>query len=821
MFKRIKNMSRKIFSRKFILGFFGAMVFISFLNAFDLLPVSLEKIMGVPEAFAVNETKETNVLQKMGEMFSALLLAAYMLFFPILSLIGMLMENDFVMGGDMQNTLNEVWKIIRDFANVIFVFILLIVAFVNVVGLGDAVAQYEMKKMVPRIIAALILVNFTFFFSKVAIDGANILTAAIYSIPSDSDIAKARKGVTDVNTIYSYDCDLERYKQGKEWVKTEKINSSSFKDGEYNGGNSYIESGSIKGKEMNFEVDRKKLAEDQVVCFFVLAPSDYGPDGGGTGTKFVASQIPYVMATSFSGIVDINKVADGVNSGVTLTINSFFQLFMFLVLFFAFLALLVALVVRVVMLWVLVILSPLVVIQKLILSGSSFGGDFDAFDAFIKYLLIPVKVAVVMMIGLVMVTTIPKFFESEQKLQTLENRAQTSTMADDKMNKINIGKDPSTLQFMMFWIMSVGILWVGVFWSFKGTKAEGFTEPIKKAGQWVMKSPQYAKIPGTGGMSVAGLGRLKSNFKNHFMEMNVNEPADALSKKLGFGDNSSRNTVHKFLDKSKSSGKDKAGVMRDLKVKIENDRNFAKTFAGMSGQDIKENFTKEHGFDQSIVKKLATDQKDYGAWERLGKAMGVSGFGGTVETAHKNADNPTSGNNEANVDRNIGNQVQQSINKSRTENEDNDQSERRMLGAFLAGLTNRYQDGNNIEADDQDVKQLHEAISRLSDQVEASKISGTMEDAVNDIDRHTEGASKDRALIEMSKALIGVMKEQKKKEGLDDSAIGEINANGVSIKEAEKQFKDKDFDAENFDFKGFITALSEQVAEKEKTDNES
>lgn len=52
----------------------------------------------------------------------------------VLSYVGKLMQNEFIFdGGSMEKMLNNIWVLMRDIVNVVFVLVLLFVAFINVV----------------------------------------------------------------------------------------------------------------------------------------------------------------------------------------------------------------------------------------------------------------------------------------------------------------------------------------------------------------------------------------------------------------------------------------------------------------------------------------------------------------------------------------------------------------------------------------------------------------------------------------------------------------------------------------------------------------
>lgn len=74
------------------------------------------------------------------------------------------------------SSINTTWRIIRDLANMSFIFILLYEGIRMVLGLGGA----GIKKVVSGIVMAAILINFSLFFTKVIIDASNIVALGFY-----------------------------------------------------------------------------------------------------------------------------------------------------------------------------------------------------------------------------------------------------------------------------------------------------------------------------------------------------------------------------------------------------------------------------------------------------------------------------------------------------------------------------------------------------------------------------------------------------------------------------------------------------------------
>lgn len=73
-----------------------------------------------------------------------------------------------------------VWNVMKDFANVLFVLVFLFIIFGNLFSFQ--VDSYTVKKMLPRLIAAAILVQFSFFLGLIAVDLSNVIGHGILTL---------------------------------------------------------------------------------------------------------------------------------------------------------------------------------------------------------------------------------------------------------------------------------------------------------------------------------------------------------------------------------------------------------------------------------------------------------------------------------------------------------------------------------------------------------------------------------------------------------------------------------------------------------------
>lgn len=68
----------------------------------------------------------------------------------------------------------DTWVVVRDFSNMLFIFILLYTGVQTILGLGN------WRSTVLRVIIMALLINFSLFFTRVVIDAGNILAVGVY-----------------------------------------------------------------------------------------------------------------------------------------------------------------------------------------------------------------------------------------------------------------------------------------------------------------------------------------------------------------------------------------------------------------------------------------------------------------------------------------------------------------------------------------------------------------------------------------------------------------------------------------------------------------
>ena len=80
---------------------------------------------------------------------------------------------------DTDNGMHQAWKIALGFANALFIVVFLVIIYAHITSYG--ISNYEIKKMIPKLIIVAILVNVSYYICAVAIDLSNILGNSVQS----------------------------------------------------------------------------------------------------------------------------------------------------------------------------------------------------------------------------------------------------------------------------------------------------------------------------------------------------------------------------------------------------------------------------------------------------------------------------------------------------------------------------------------------------------------------------------------------------------------------------------------------------------------
>ena len=125
------------------------------------------------------------VLCSAGDLIANALKAMYEQFIePALQIRSVLLAREDSEGNQMGTYL--VWGTFRDLANICFVVYLLVIIFSQLTGVG--IDNYGIKKTLPRLIVAAILINLSYLICQLAVDFSNILGASLYQFLRNIEI---------------------------------------------------------------------------------------------------------------------------------------------------------------------------------------------------------------------------------------------------------------------------------------------------------------------------------------------------------------------------------------------------------------------------------------------------------------------------------------------------------------------------------------------------------------------------------------------------------------------------------------------------------
>ncbi|MDO8468299.1 MAG: hypothetical protein Q7S29_00890 [Candidatus Peribacter sp.] len=420
---------------------------------------------------------------------------AHFLIYILTAICGMLLDPSFINlrtdGQSMGATLLKIWQISRNITNILLAFMLIIGAILTVVfAEGGYVQKYAVK-----FVLAVVLVNFSWFFPRVVLDLANILTATVYSIPSAINtpcVAYDKTGKVDpggckVVTDYAFfqkgpglppgmtSCPVFFDKKDRIiCIKEERLD---------NGANT---PNAIMGA-LVYNHARFKYFEQ------VVKPPAAGPGGGAN---------PLAGPATLSNLPQL----------LIFTLLMSMMLFFSFALLFPLLALTLVLLIRIPIIWITVAFMPFMFIG--FVAGDS--GALKAFNPmeiwnkFLHAAFIPVVSAIPFSIGFIMINV-------AASAPPPDNAALTRQMG--------IPMIPGVANlWQLIWVgMAIAVVWMGAKAAFKiDALFEKFAAPIMSAGgsmgKLMMKLPLLLPLPLPGGATPLGALRVAANPEQAFID---------------------------------------------------------------------------------------------------------------------------------------------------------------------------------------------------------------------------------------------------------------------------------------------------------------
>ncbi len=517
-----------------------------------------EKIQCTKDGIAdLSEQASTKLVENIG-IIQIIVNVLSRILWPVLAMIGGLMDNSLLFGNGMEARLREIWIVVRNLVNIFFVLVLVGIALYNVLGLGEDGGNYSVKAALPKIVIALIAINFSFLAIKVFLDVVNVMTTAVFALPQQVDEqladitltteqqqllcgkitqvdAKELSGATiatlgEAKTaeIYRKVAAMETFKDSFDPPLGDKLSSlkpseieARLKQGELD----KFKQAVAKEQRMAFCDPELKLTNTGQAYF-----SKYGQQNAAFAMALSMGKITLYDTVIFENLTSIGN-AKAIEK---ITMSLILSIVLYVVYAASFLALLIVLLGRLVFLWISIAISPvlLLLMASPELKGvSSKLGELP--DQFIKNAIAPLIIGFVMSIGWIMNRT----------LQNVNSFGENPVLGGiDPTGGLPIA-GLNTLQDVLVAAITVAIVWVGVFAAADNTIASGVTTWIKDkvagAGKFIatvpLKHAPLFPVKVAGGQvdaSVGELGAALSQKMNELDSMNSPKSRDNINSLL-------------------------------------------------------------------------------------------------------------------------------------------------------------------------------------------------------------------------------------------------------------------------------------------------
>jgi hypothetical protein len=422
-----------------------------------------------------------------------------MAFYPLINWvtiqIGAFLGNDWIYGGAMGAMLKKIWVTSRNIVNIIMVLYLLYMALAQLIPTNNE--NTSLKKMLPRFILIMIAVNFTWLMMKVALDAANVATNVVFSLPSAMSDATA--GLPNNCTIKTDGSEATGSCMATEFYvgngsKVMNYDAAFCEGKEFKKKITDIKGGADSGSDPMTKV----LKNSTTICWKQMDLKKYNQN---TASMFLTLSMGKVQNLNLAHLKLGEANSNKFNDILRLLVSVIFSLVLMIVYLIAFLALFIALIFRTAILWLFVGFGPFVLFVSLIefKAVEKVKGKFG-FDAFFKWAFTPVAVAAVWTVGFIMVTAGQTMVTTGLKEIGTWQIQSAQNLLD--ANSLFMGMEG--LQGLIWFIMTVAIIWMGTFSVLEGLDVVGpwlkkYADKGKAAASALAQSPLYIPIAPLGG----------------------------------------------------------------------------------------------------------------------------------------------------------------------------------------------------------------------------------------------------------------------------------------------------------------------------------
>ena len=579
-------------------------------------------------ADALEKAVDNNLGQETLQKFLAIILAIEKtinkLLWPILTIIGGLINNDILFSSGMSERLYDIWVPIRNIVNILFVLALVGLALYNILGINSENSQYSIKAMLPKLIAGIIVVNFSFLGMKVFLDGINVLTTAIFAIPNQ--VSQGLAPGSNAGTILNNSDDSVSTNAREHFCKQlYSENGSNLKPEDFSnnvdnliymrlGDKYHIPARDVKkikayipdlkaDVQNAFNADLNILRQAGAYCKFDGQKLILSDSGLAFFNQYGANNAALAMAISMGKMLFVQDISSNLskNTYESFAINTIFSLLLYIVYATSFIVLFAVLVARLIIMWLGIAFSPIIALGIVVPVVKEKFKTGELTTKFVEHAIAPIIIGMTMTVGWIMLNALQNTLGSD-----------TSSLLSAKDALIPGVPIPGleTLQGLLVCLATVAVVWVGVFAGAEKTIANKFTNVIKeqleRAGKFVAKAPfkytpwipvQIQGKEGTGKFSLNQVLRAKDNLINSIENPeNINKLSDALGITRGADEKTLTSlssaddiasTFGRIQDPGKISGKNGKAILEKFKEGTDAYRNLVETSRDSSNLEKK------------------------------------------------------------------------------------------------------------------------------------------------------------------------------------------------------------------------------------------
>lgn len=412
----------------------------NFLRLKNILPAAITAFIislfvgGDFVAFAqanVNNTGDP-ALKGFGQLLSVFINILLFIAMKMMELGGKVMGTEWITGDEPMQTIKPMWVIVRNLTNVGFVVVLVFLAFSNLFSSFGEGGNWTIKDKLPKVIIALVAINFSLLGFKVVIDAVNVGTVTILSITDTTHKALDAQTVNDL---------LNEYKINEDGDKCASESSDCLSFTQW--------------------INRAVCTSEQD-CLFKLN-EEAQIDDSASNNLFLA------FGVHFQDLKSLPRLAEKVKSWSEVTSAVLFSFILSLAYIVAFIAVFVALLSRMVILWIFMVFSPLLVAGWIMGFGGGEGSDIS--KKVVTNIIMPLKVAAAFAISFVMISAL--------------GAGNLFSVVEGSM--VQEGPALSTLgqgSYGFLWkLVTVIVFWKAAFWALEGSEAEDIIGGIKKGAE--------------------------------------------------------------------------------------------------------------------------------------------------------------------------------------------------------------------------------------------------------------------------------------------------------------------------------------------------